>query len=149
MPAKHRNSTAPTKGQNSPNAGSGQAKVKQLFAIVLAACSALVFATVAQAAPYSGLKERCKYTYGIGDYQSLSYSGATSCEEGSGLIWTFTNDGKRKPKVGTRTGKTPHSDWRCVTIRRKEVHGVIESTHRITCDRTGKPKARVRFFYES
>lgn len=123
--------------------------MKLTFVTLAAGCLALMIAPVAQAASESGLSHRCSYRFGVGDYQSLSFSGATSCEEASGLIWSFTDNGKRKPRVGTRTGKSPHSDWRCVTVRRREAHGVIESTYRITCDRKGKPEARVRFFYES
>jgi hypothetical protein len=32
----------------------------------------MTFATAARAASYSGLKHACKYTYGVGDYQSVS-----------------------------------------------------------------------------
>ncbi|WP_028066712.1 hypothetical protein [Solirubrobacter soli] len=116
------------------------------------AATSMVWVSVASAAPYSGLKHACKYTYGVGDYQSVSYDGHTNCAEAGGLIDNVTDEGRRKPKVGTRTGHTPHGTWRCTTIRRREVHGVIESTHRITCslkdDPRGRP-ARVRFFYES
>jgi hypothetical protein len=50
----------------------------------------LVTAPAAHAAPYSGLKHACKYTYGVGDYQSVSYDGHTGCAEASGLIHNFT-----------------------------------------------------------
>lgn len=120
--------------------------------LVALIAAALLPTSLAAAAPYSGLKRKCPYTYGVGNYQSVSYDGATSCREASVLISTFTNDGKRKPKVGKRTGYTPHGKWSCVTIKRREAHGVIESTHRITCTLKNDPqgrKPRIRFFYES
>ena len=81
-----------------------------------------------------------------------SYAGATSCAEARGLIGDFTDDGRRAPVVGVADGHTPHGTWRCVTKRRVEVHGVIESSHRITCrlqDDPGGRKPRIRFFFES
>jgi hypothetical protein len=42
-----------------------------------------VAAATAHAAPYSGLKHACKYTYGVGEYQSVSYDGNTGCAEAS------------------------------------------------------------------
>jgi hypothetical protein len=125
---------------------------RSLRCLLALATATLVAAPTASAAPYSGLKHACKYTYGVGDYQSVSYDGHTSCAEASGLIDNVTAEGTRAPKVGTRTGRTPHGTWRCVTIRRKEAHGVIYSSHRITCSLTDDPqgrRARVRFFYES
>jgi hypothetical protein len=109
-------------------------------------------AGAAGAAPYSGLAHACHYKHGVGNYQSVSYDGHTSCSEAGGLIRNITHHGRRKPRLGTRTGHTPHGTWRCKTIRRREVHGVIESTHRITCRLTDDPRgrpARIRFFYES
>lgn len=111
----------------------------------------LLIVASAQAAPYSGLRHRCSYKFGTGAYQSVSYSGQTSCAEARALIIDLTADGEKRPTVGVRTGRTPHGTWRCRTVRRAEVHGVIVSTHRITC-RLIKPKrflARIRFFYES
>jgi hypothetical protein len=123
-----------------------------LQSLLPVAAVTLVAAPTAHAAPYSGLKHACKYTYGVGDCQSVSYDGNTGCAEASGVIDNFTDEGARTPRVGTRTGRTPHGTWRCVTIRRKEAHGVIYSSHRITCSLTDDPRgrpARVRFFYES
>ena len=108
-------------------------------------------AAPANAAPYSGLKHACHYKYGAGSYQDVSYDGHTTCREAGVLISSFTEDGDRAPRVGTRTGYTPHGTWSCVTIRRRETHGQIESTHRITCRLTDDPRgraARVRFFSE-
>ena len=108
-------------------------------------------AAAARAAPYSGLTHSCSYTYGAGAYEDISFDGHTTCREAGLLISTFTRDGARRPQVGTRTGYTTHGVWRCHTIRRRETHGEIESTHRITCRLTSDPRgrhARVRFFYE-
>jgi hypothetical protein len=120
---------------------------------VFLACSLLAVSPSAAVAAkkYSGLSHPCKYTYGVGSYQSVSYGGNTSCAEARGVILDLTDNGNRKPKVGKRRANTPHGTWRCKTIRRREVHGVIFSTHRITC-RLIDPSsyfARVRFFYES
>jgi hypothetical protein len=125
---------------------------RSLLAIVAAMITVASQITVANAASYSGLAHACHFKYGAGAYQDVSYDGHTGCAEAGGLISQFTADGARKPRVGTRTGRTPHGTWRCSTVRRRETHGVIESTHRITCalidDPRGRP-ARVRFFYES
>jgi hypothetical protein len=67
------------------------------------------------------------------------------------VIILGTNDGGRRPTVGVRTVRLPHSTWRCTTIRRREIHGEIVSSHQITCN-LRQPRgyhARVRFFYES
>jgi hypothetical protein len=123
-----------------------------VLALVGALIASTSQATVATAAPASGLAHPCNFKYGAGDYQDVSYDGHTSCAEAGGLISQFTADGARRPRVGTRTGRTPHGLWRCSTIRRREIHGVIESTHRTTCSLTGNARgrrARVRFFYES
>jgi hypothetical protein len=103
----------------------------------------------ALAAPFSGLEHACKYTYGRGDYQGVSYDGKTTCWEAGRLIAQSTNVGKRKPVVGTKTVRTDFGPWRCTTIRRREAHGVIESTYRITCSlrAADRKPARVRFFY--
>jgi len=117
-----------------------------------AAVLSLWAAPDAPAAAYSGLEHACSYKVGAGSYQSVSFAGATSCAEALGLIANFTGDGRRPPVVGVRTGHTPHGTWRCVTERRAEVHGVIESTHRITCTLVDDPrgrKPRIHFFYES
>src|SRR4051794_8295404 len=82
-------------------------------------------ATVATGAPASGLAHPCHFKYGAGDYQDVSYDGHTSCAEAGGLISQFTVDGARRPRVGIRTGRTPHASWRCISVRRREVHGVI------------------------
>jgi hypothetical protein len=120
-----------------------------LVAALIASASQASFAS---AAPFSGLAHPCHFKYGAGDYQDVSYDGHTSCAEAGGLISQFTADGARRPRLGTRMGRTPHGTWRCTTIRRREIHGVIESTHRITCSLTDDARgrrARVRFFYES
>jgi hypothetical protein len=109
-----------------------------------------VTSTRAFAAPDSGLRHACHYRYGVGDYQDVSYSGATTCNEARALIAFFTDDGKRRPKHGVRKAYTPHGIWRCTTVRRREAHGVIYSTHRIACSLRHRPEysARIRFFYE-
>lgn len=119
-------------------------------AIAAAAC--VVLGSAAAAAPHSGLKHACSYKLGGGNYQDISYAGATFCAEARGLIGDFTDDGRRAPVVGVAVGHAPHGTWRCVTKRRVEVHGVIESSHRITCrpqDDPGGRKPRIRFFFES
>jgi hypothetical protein len=119
-------------------------------AVVALAC-ALAFGARADAAGYSGLAHPCKYTFGAGSYQDVSYDGPTSCSEAHVLIVDVTRDGARRPKLGTRVGHTTHGTWRCLTVRRREAHGVIVSTHRITCSLVDDPLdrvARVRFFYE-
>jgi len=123
-----------------------------LLAAVAAGGGIAAAAPAASAAAYSGLKHACHYKFGAGSYQDVSYAGATTCSEAGGLIANFTDDGRRAPVVGVRRGFTPHGTWRCVTVRRAEVHGVIESTHRITCTLIDDPrgrKPRIRFFYES
>ena len=85
------------------------------------------------------------------DHQDVSYEGQTACSEARVLITLSTNEGRRRPKLGVRTVRLPHSTWRCATIRRREAHGVIFSSHQITCT-LREPRgyhARVRFFYES
>jgi hypothetical protein len=116
----------------------------------VAVIALLVGPTVASAAPHSGIANQCHYRFGVASYQSVSYEGQTTCREAKGLIRNFTKDGTRKPKVGRRTGYTPHGVWTCRTIRRREAHGVVFSSHRITC-RLREPtsfEARIRFFYE-
>jgi len=123
--------------------------VLRLQTLLAAAPLALALATAAPAAGDSGLAKRCSYKAGIGDYQNVSYSAYTSCREASVLVRQFTRDGRRAPRIGTRRGYTPHGVWSCVTVKRREQLGQIESTHRITCrltdDPLGRP-ARVRFF---
>jgi hypothetical protein len=121
------------------------------LALVAALIASTPQASFASAAPFSGLAHACHFKYGAADYQDVSYDGHTSCAEAGGLISQFTADGARRPRVGTRTGRTPHGTSRCTTIRRREIHGVIESTHRITCSLTDDPRGRrapLRFFYE-
>lgn len=123
-----------------------------VVAVTGALCVLAGLPQAAQAAAYSGLAHPCNYRYGTGSYQDVSYAGATSCAEARGLIANLTRDGKRTPVVGVATGYTPHGTWRCVTVRRVELHGEIESSHRITCALRDDPRGRtprIRFFFES
>jgi hypothetical protein len=118
----------------------------------IAAMATLTWAAGAQAAAYSGLKHACSYRFGAGSYQSISFAGATSCAEARGLIADVTDNGRSTPTLGVSTGHTPQGIWRCLTERRVEIHGVIESSHRITCTLQDDPRGRqprIRFFYES
>ena len=117
-------------------------------------CAAGVIASLtgpATALASSNLRHPCSFRYGVGDYQDVSYDGQTACAEAKVVIMLGTSDGRRKPTVGVRTVRLPHSTWRCTTIRRREIHGEIVSSHQITCALI-QPQgyhARVRFFYES
>jgi hypothetical protein len=118
----------------------------------MAALAAVFGVPGAWAAPYSGLSHVCSYHFGVGSYQDVSYDGRTGCPEAGILIGQATNQGRNRPHVGARTVRLPHGTWRCVTVRWREVHGVIESSHRVSCSLVGDPRgyhARVRYFYES
>ena len=114
---------------------------------VLALALLLAPAGAREPDPNSALKVLCHYKYGAGNYQDVSHNGRTSCVEAGRLIGNFTADGTREPRLGKRTGRSPRGKWSCVTVHREEVHGVILSSHRITCSLLGGT-AKVRFFYE-
>ena len=106
-----------------------------------------VAATVALAAP-GDLAHPCSFRYGVGDYQNVSYSGRTSCSGARAVIKAATNDGRRKPKLGTRTVRQPHDTWRCTTVRDRHVTLIVQ-THRIDCRVQTRAAAHVRFRYGS
>ena len=111
----------------------------------------VVPAVLPASASAGGLSHSCSFRYGVGDYQNVSYEGRTGCFEAKVLIGFATQDGRRRPTVGSRTVRLPESTWRCVTIIRRERHGFIVSSHQITCS-AREPvghRARVRFFFES
>ena len=113
------------------------------------AIASLIVPAIASAS--SNLRHPCSFRYGVGEYQDVSYEGHTACAEAKVVITLGTSDGRRRPTVGVRTVRLPHSTWRCTTIRRREIHGEIVSSHQITCTLL-KPHgyhARVRFFHES
>jgi len=114
---------------------------------VLLAAMILLFALAgaAVAAPTStSLGHVCSDDVGVGDYSAASYDGATTCVEAGALIDNVTRHGEARPRS---TGRTPHGRWRCVTVRRREVHGDTATTHRTTCTLSdSRYAARVRFF---
>src|SRR4051794_2784920 len=97
----------------------------------LCAVAAIVPFALPAAASAANLQHPCSFRYGVGDYQEVSYEGQTACSEARVLIMLGTREGRQHPRVRVRTVRLPHSTWRCVTIRRREIHGEIISSHQI------------------
>jgi hypothetical protein len=119
------------------------------FLCLATAIVALGLPAIASAS--STLRHPCSFRYGVGAYQDVSYEDQTNCAEAKIVIAVSTHEGRRRPVLGARTVRLPHSTWRCATVRRREVHGEIVSSHQVTCTLRAPHgyTARVRFFYES
>lgn len=121
--------------------------MSRLLAISLTALAALFAAGVSVAsAADPRLAHKCSYAYGAGDYQSVSYTGRTTCVEARVLI--EVNYAGKRPRAGTRTAGTPHGRWRCTTVRRAAALGVVLSTHQTDCRLIdNRYRAIIRFFH--